>query len=386
MDRKWIAISEVLFFQEGPGVRNTQYTSSGVKLLNVANLVNGKVDLSTSDRYISEDEAYGKYNHFLCEVGDFIVASSGIKVEYIDKKMGFIEKTMLPLCMNTSTIRFRVLDESLLNIRYFMYYLKSQHFKEQLRKFITGSAQLNYGPSHLKKMVMPLIELKKQNEIVNRLDGLQNILDEQSNIIILLDELIKSRFVELFGMLDNPVQNFDRERLKNLCTKITDGKHGGCTTEKGTGRYFVGAREIYDDEVHYDTAPEINIDEFEKDYKRCNIENGDFLIVNTGATIGKSAIAIDEKTEYTLLQKSVALLKVKHELLNPIFLKWCYRINTQMYMVESASAQPNLLLSKIKETEIYVPDIKLQNEFADFVVSVDKLKVAYTYMERKCTL
>jgi type I restriction enzyme S subunit len=116
-----------------------------------------------------------------------------------------------------------------------------------------------------------------------------------------------------------------------LCNKITDGKHGGCKSEVGTERYFVGAREIYDDDVHYELAPEINIEEFEKDYKRCNVEIGDFLIVNTGATIGKSAIACDKRTEHTLLQKSVALLKVKKDVLNPIFLKWCYRVNTKMY-------------------------------------------------------
>ena len=161
MEKTWVNISNVLFFQEGPGVRNTQYTTEGVKLLNVANLVDGKVDLSTSDRYISEDEAYGKYKHFLCDAGDFIIASSGIKVEYIDKKMGFVDESMLPLCMNTSTIRFKVLDDNQLRIRYFMYYLKSQHFRNQLFKQITGSAQLNYGPSHLKKMIMPLINLSK---------------------------------------------------------------------------------------------------------------------------------------------------------------------------------------------------------------------------------
>ena len=175
--------------------------------------------------------------------------------------------------------------------------------------------------------------------------------------------------------MDNPSQEFAKATLKELCNKITDGKHGGCKAEEGTERYFVGAREIYDDEVHYNTAPEINIDEFEKDYKRCNIEIGDFLIVNTGATIGKSAIATDERTEHTLLQKSVALLKVKKEVLNPVFLKWCYRVNTQMYIVKSASAQPNLLLSKINATVIYVPNIELQNQFVSFVEQVDKSKV-----------
>ena len=189
-----------------------------------------------------------------------------------------------------------------------------------------------------------------------------------------LDELIKARFVELFGTLDNPSQEFEKATLKELCSKITDGKHGGCAQEEGTDRYFVGAREIFDDEVHYETAPQINIEEFEKDYKRCNVEIGDFLIVNTGATIGKSAIASDIRTEHTLLQKSVALLKVKQEVLNPIFLKWCYRVNTKMYLVESASAQPNLLLSKINSTVIYVPDIFLQKQFADFVKQADKSK------------
>ena len=76
MKKTWVNIQDVLFFQEGPGVRNTQYTTEGVKLLNVANLVDGKVDLSTSDRYISEEEAYGKYKHFLCNEGDFVIASS----------------------------------------------------------------------------------------------------------------------------------------------------------------------------------------------------------------------------------------------------------------------------------------------------------------------
>ena len=52
-------LPEVVFFQEGPGVRNNQYTQTGVKLLNVANLVEGQVVLENTNRYISEEEAYG---------------------------------------------------------------------------------------------------------------------------------------------------------------------------------------------------------------------------------------------------------------------------------------------------------------------------------------
>lgn len=193
-----ISIPELLFFQEGPGVRNTQYTESGIKLLNVANLVNGKVDISTSNRYISEEEAYGKYKHFLVDVGDFIVASSGIKVEYFDKKMGFVSPDQLPLCMNTSTIRFRTLDPNRLNIRYFMYFMKSNSFKQQLSKQITGSAQLNYGPSHLKKMYVPVIPIQDQFDIVDKLDRIHEIIEQRQQQLTELDNLIKSRFVLLF--------------------------------------------------------------------------------------------------------------------------------------------------------------------------------------------
>lgn len=226
---------------------------------------------------------------------------------------------------------------------------------------------------------IPVYSKSVQHEVVENLDKVQNLIKLRKKQMEMLDELIRAQFVERFGTLNNPAKEFKYDILKNLCNKITDGKHGGCTFEKGTKRFFVGAREIYDDSVHYDAAPEINVEEFEKDYKRCNIEKGDFLIVNTGATIGKSAIAVDDRTEHTLLQKSVALLKVKKDILNPVFLKYCYRVNKNMYKVESASAQPNLLLSKISNTKIYVPDIGYQNEFEQFVYQVNKLK---TVVER----
>lgn len=175
------SLSSIVWFQEGPGVRNYQYTSHGVKLLNVANLRDGKLDTSNTDRYISETEAYGRYKHFLVDAGDLIIASSGIKVEYFEKKMGFANKDQLPLCMNTSTIRFKPIDPSVIDMQYFMHYLKSEDFKRQLDRNITGSAQLNFGPSHLKRMTIPVpsIMLQRQfSEFVQHVDKLRFILFE----------------------------------------------------------------------------------------------------------------------------------------------------------------------------------------------------------------
>ena len=327
-------------------------------------------DLSKTGKYISTTKEY---------LSDAAVEESGIKVIPANTVvMSFklsIGKTAITteeMYSNEAIMAFH--DRRVVDIlpEYVFYMFKYRNWEEGSNKAVMGKT---LNKATLSDVEIEICPIEKQREIVAVLDKLMAVLEHREGELQLLDKLIKARFVEMFGTLDNPSQEFAKATLKELCNKITDGKHGGCKAEEGTERYFVGAREIYDDEVHYDTAPEINIDEFEKDYKRCNIEIGDFLIVNTGATIGKSAIATDKRTKHTLLQKSVALLKVKKDVLNPVFLKWCYRVNKQMYIVESASAQPNLLLSKINSTVIYVPDIELQNQFASFVKQVDKSKV-----------
>ena len=223
---------------------------------------------------------------------------------------------------------------------------------------------------------IPVYDAVRQSEIVDRLDRISALIEKRQEQLLQLDELVKSRFIELFGTVKDNPYHFPTATLKEVCHKITDGKHGGCEQEADSGYYYVGAREIYDGSIHYDTAPQITYADFAKDYRRCNIEQGDMVIVNTGATIGKSAIASSPLTERTLLQKSVALLKVKTEVISAEFLRYCYMANPSMYMVESASAQPNLLLSKMNATVVYLPPIELQEQFAAFVKQTDKSKLA----------
>ena len=105
-----VKIPDVLFFMEGPGVRNTQFTTHGVKLLNVGNINDGLLNLDATKKFISEKEAFGKYKHFLVEDGDLLIASSGIVVDNFHNKITWAKAEDLPLCMNTSTIRFKSLD------------------------------------------------------------------------------------------------------------------------------------------------------------------------------------------------------------------------------------------------------------------------------------
>jgi type I restriction enzyme S subunit len=231
---------------------------------------------------------------------------------------------------------------------------------------------------------IPVYDENRQQEIVDRLNRISELIEKRQEQLVQLSELMKSRFIELFGTVKDNPYHFPTATLKEVCHKITDGKHGGCEQETDSGYYYVGAREIYDGVIHYDTAPQITFADFAKDYRRCNIEQGDMVIVNTGATIGKSAIASSHLTERTLLQKSVALIKVKTDVISAKFLRYCYMANPSMYMVESASAQPNLLLSKMNATVIYLPPMELQEQFAAFVEQTDKSKYYSSLSFRYC--
>lgn len=373
--KEWIKISDLLFFQEGPGVRNTQYTQSGVKLLNVANLVNGKVDLSTSDRYISEDEAYGRYKHFLCDDGDFIIASSGIKVEYFDRKMGFVDSSMLPLCMNTSTIRFKVIDSKRLNIKYFMYYLKSIHFKQQLSKFITGSAQLNFGPSHLKKMNMPLVSLKEQNVIVEKLSKVELLLYKYNGEIKLLDELIKARFVEMFG---DPVKNdmlWNTDVLKDICTKIGSGStpRGGKESYIDEGISLIRSMNVHNAYFEYKDLAHITIDQAEK-LKNVVVEHDDLLFNITGASVARCCVVPSDVLPARVNQH-VCILRCR-EKINPIFLQGLLvNENYQgklLQIAKSGATREAINKQQLESLEIMIPPLELQNQFASFVEEIDK--------------
>jgi type I restriction enzyme S subunit len=63
-------LESVVRFQEGPGVRNWQFRDSGVKLINVKNIVDGTLDISNTSRFLDEHEVRSRYNHFLLKEGD----------------------------------------------------------------------------------------------------------------------------------------------------------------------------------------------------------------------------------------------------------------------------------------------------------------------------
>jgi type I restriction enzyme S subunit len=191
----FVSLDKVVWYQEGPGVRNYQFTKSGVKLLNGTNIEKGQLFLDKTDRYISEHEAFGFYSHFLADEGDIIIACSGVTINKFDEKVTFVQREHLPLCMNTSTMRFKVINEKI-DKYFFFHFLKSNSFKEQIGGKATGSAQLNFGPSHIKNVQISLPNLIEQKEISTILS------DIDEDITLLGSKLLKYKLIKQ-GMMQN---------------------------------------------------------------------------------------------------------------------------------------------------------------------------------------
>jgi restriction modification system DNA specificity domain protein len=375
--KKYINISDVLWFQEGPGVRNTQYTTDGVKLLNVTNLINGNVDTTNTNRYISKEEAYGKYKHFLADEGDLVIASSGIKVEYFDKKMGFIRKEQLPLCMNTSTIRFKVTDEKRLSIRYFMYYLKSNHFKEQLGQQITGSAQLNFGPSHLKKMVFPLIEMEEQAKIIDKLDTIYGIEYKMRTELKLYDQLVRSLFIEMFG---DPVENPKKWDISTLLTL------GSCKNgmnfhidDFGVEINCIGVGDFKDHDVISNTysLPIVSLNSMPTEDYLLKDEDIVFVRSNGNKTmVGRSIVIYPGENLVTFSGFCIRYRNEDSSIMVPYLLRVLKTESIRMQMYGRGANIQNLNQKILASLKIPIPPMNLQEKFIQSVSSIDKSKFA----------
>lgn len=363
-------ISDVVFFQEGPGVRKQQYKTNGVKLLNVTNILDGSLDLDSTDRYISEEEAYGKYSHFLVDEGDLLIACSGIQISYFDKKISFVSSKDLPLCMNTSTMRFKTKDKNKLNIKYFYYFLKSNYFKKQLARQITGSAQLNFGPSHIKKMYVVIPDIDYQIKIINILDRIINLIKIRKEQIQAYDALIDSLFIYMFG---NPNEDSNRFNLMSL-GDLGKWKSGG-TPKRSNKCYFSG-------DIPWVTSGELNDIFIHESFEHINedaIENSSAKFVPIGSLLlgmyDSAGLKSSINSSILTTNQAIAFSKLDEDVCNTIFVYFCIQLmRDKLLKKQRGVRQKNFNLSMIKEISIPIPPIEMQNKFADYVVKIEEEK------------
>lgn len=193
-----VPLTDFVWFQEGPGVRSVDFRTEGCILLTGSNINDNEISFGyTSDRFISNELAEGKYSHFICDKGDILVVTSAIAPDKFDKKVVVLENEH-KYCLNTGIIRFKPNHKHLTN-GYFREFLKSMYFKRQVMSEMRGIAQMHFGPSHLKNMTILLPNsLEKQIEFekfVQHVDKLKvEVQKSLEQTQILFDSLMQEYF------------------------------------------------------------------------------------------------------------------------------------------------------------------------------------------------
>lgn len=377
--KEWqkLRLDEAFWFQEGPGVRKWQFTDKGIKLLNVANITKlGVLDLNKTARYLSNEEITQKYNHFLVDEGDLVIASSGISFDedgLLRTRGAFVQKEHLPLCMNTSTIRFKA-KKDLSEIRFFKHWLDSKEFRVQVTRLVTGSAQQNFGPSHLSQITITLPPLPEQRRIAAILDKADSLRERRRQAIAKLDELLQSVFIDMFG---DPVTNpkgWPKVTIRDLVSEVNygtsskAGEHGQFPILRMNNITYKGGWNFSD--LKY-------IDLAEKEHSKYLVQRGDLLFnrTNSKELVGKTAVY--RRDEPMAIAGYLIRVRGNKECNTEYlsgFLNSSYGKLTLLNMCKSIIGMANINAQELQSIPILKPPKKLQDEFASIVSKIEANK------------
>ncbi|MFM2593537.1 restriction endonuclease subunit S [Vibrio harveyi] len=163
--------------------------------------------------------------------------------------------------------------------------------------------------------------------------------------------------------------------LTEVTTLVTDGKHGDCKNEENSGFYFLSSKDLRDGKLHYDKPRQINYTQFAETHRRTNLEFGDILLANTGASIGRVGIAqVDERIPNTTFQKSISVIKADRNVIDNRYLYYFFRNNSSLLSrLGGGAAQPNLLLGDIRKIQVRVPERATQLKISKVLTDYDEL-------------
>lgn len=352
-----------------------------------------------------------KTDMILVQPGDLVI--SGINVA---KGAVSVYQGTEPVC---ATIHYSAytFNEKIVDLDFFKFFVKSPAFLETLKRQVKGGIKTEIKPKHLLPSEISIPDLSEQKRIVatvsnslKKTEDLQKEIDSQKEYVKRLRQNILQDAIEgklttewrkshpvikgnpdydaeaLFEKIQNERASDKKQkelptitdeenpfeipkgwkwvRLGEITTLITDGKHGDSVNKDNSGFYFLSAKDIQNEKLVYENARQITEEDFYETHRRTNLEPGDICIVNTGATVGKLAIAPDDpKTYNTTFQKSVAVVKLVKNVINNKYIKFYFLNDVPRLMQKSwGSAINNLLLSDMRAELIALPPLLEQKE------------------------
>ena len=300
--------------------------------------------------------------------------SAGTILFTIFATLGEVGILTIEACTNQAIAGITIKNQSDILTDYLYYFLKSQ--KSCIAALGRGVAQNNINLSILRNFEVPIPDLPMQKQIVAILDKTAKVVEVRQQQLQQLDELVKARFVEMFG---DPVANemgWDTLPLENACKAIVDCPHSTPSyTKEDTGFRCIRTSIVKKNRILWDEIEYIPEDEYVKRIQRKKPDVGDIVYTREGAILGIAAI-IDRNCNVALGQRSM-LLSPNIDKCASEFL--CVAMNSDSFLDNalkgvSGSASPHINVGDIKAFRMIMPPIELQNQFVDFVHQVDKSK------------
>ena len=237
----------------------------------------------------------------------------------------------------------------------------------------TGSTFKAISKKVLEATCIPAYSTIEQEQIAETIGRVDNAIAARRNQLLLLDQLVKSRFIELFGDPKQNPKGYPVKEFDEISVLITDGEHATPRrTDKGI--YLLSARNILNHALQLDDVDYIDEEEYTRIARRVVPQAGDVLISCSGS-IGRCCV-VPEELRFQMV-RSAALIRFD-DTINPVFAEWLItsdELQRQISMSATQSSQANLFQGKIRKLRGYVPPMELQEQFAAFVEQTDKSKL-----------
>ena len=267
--------------------------------------------------------------------------------------------------------------ENIVERNYIFHLLKARN--NYLNSMGTGSTFKAIGKNVLEEILIPQISREEQQKCVNMMDLLGSIIRERQSQLGKFDEIIKARFVEMFG---DPVSNpyeLPVVKLAELSELITKGAspswQGFSYTDDSSQTLFVTSENVRGGFLDL-SSPKYIEDGFNDKQKRSMIHKGDFLINIVGASIGRAA-QFNLECKANMNQASALVRINDNRIIDKYLLVYLNSDKAQrMYdSMKSDTGRANLSIQDINDLTIMLPPLDKQIEYETFVQQVNKSKV-----------
>ena len=369
MKEKWVHknIGDVCIVERGGSPRpiDDYITDSpdGINWIKIGDTNDSMFITQTAQKIRPEGMKKSRY----VQPGDFLLSNSmSFGRPYILKIDGCIHDGWLVLRDN----------EKVFDKRFLYYYLSSKPTYEKFKMMAVGGVVNNLNSEMVRKVDVPIPHKNEQTQIADLLDKVNNIIRKRKQQLSNLDDLIRARFVEMFGdlVVGDKVHN-NRHKIGDFAsvTKLAGFEFTKYIKYKESGDIIM-LRGLNCKKGHLVLDDVKWIDQETSDLlPRSKLYYGDILMTYAG-TIGEVAM-VDADNKYHLAPNVGKITIEDKENYDPIFLMHLFMYSHD-YIMSFASqvAQASINMEKIRNFEYFFPVIEEQKNFVTFVTQIDKSK------------